>query len=57
MGGGVGFGCYGSYWIVGESFRVVMLECGIGFILDVGGLLIFFCVFGWVGEYVGFIGE
>ena len=37
MGGGVGLGGHASHRVVGESSRISMPECGIGFVPDVGG--------------------
>ena len=57
MGGGVGISCHGSHRIVGESSRIAMPECGIGFIPDVGGSLLLARAAGHLGEYLGITGS
>jgi len=37
LGGGVGLGCHVRHRVVGESVRIAMPECAIGFVPDVGG--------------------
>lgn len=56
MGGGVGISCHGSHRIVGESSRIAMPECGIGFVPDVGGSLLLARAAGHLGEYLGTTG-
>ena len=56
MGGGVGISCHGSHRIVGESSRIAMPECGIGFVPDVGGSLLLARSAGHLGEYLGTTG-
>ena len=53
MGGGVGLGCHGSCRIVGDSSRLSMPECGIGFVPDVGGSYLLARAPGRLGEYLG----
>ena len=56
MGGGVGISCHGSHRIVGESSRIAMPECSIGFVPDVGGSLLLARAAGHLGEYLGTTG-
>ena len=53
MGGGVGLGCHGSLRIVGDTSRMSMPECGIGFVPDVGGSYLLARAPGRLGEYLG----
>src|SRR6056297_2735445 len=53
MGGGVGVGCHGSHRVVGDSSRIAMPECGIGFVPDVGGSYLLARAPGRLGEYLG----
>jgi 3-hydroxyisobutyrate dehydrogenase len=55
MGGGVGIGCHGSHRIVGDSSRISMPECGIGFVPDVGGSYLLARAPGRLGEYLGLL--
>jgi enoyl-CoA hydratase/carnithine racemase len=53
MGGGVGLGCHASHRVVGDTSRVAMPECGIGFVPDVGGSMLLARAPGRIGEYLG----
>ncbi len=53
MGGGVGLGCHGSHRVVGDSSKISMPECAIGFIPDVGGSYLLAKAPGRLGEYLG----
>lgn len=53
MGGGVGLGGHCSHRIVGESARIAMPECAIGFVPDVGGTYRLAQAPGRLGEYLG----
>ncbi|WP_375262288.1 enoyl-CoA hydratase/isomerase family protein [Palleronia sp.] len=53
MGGGVGLGGHCSHRIVGESARIAMPECSIGFVPDVGGSFRLAQAPGRLGEYLG----
>ncbi|SFG10444.1 Enoyl-CoA hydratase/carnithine racemase [Palleronia marisminoris] len=53
MGGGVGLGGHCSHRIVGESARIAMPECSIGFVPDVGGTYRLAQAPGRLGEYLG----
>ncbi|SMC45834.1 enoyl-CoA hydratase/isomerase family protein [Primorskyibacter flagellatus] len=53
MGGGVGLGGHASHRIVGDSSRISMPECGIGFVPDVGGSCLLARAPGRLGEYLG----
>jgi 3-hydroxyisobutyrate dehydrogenase len=53
MGGGVGLGCHGAIRIVGDSSRISMPECSIGFVPDVGGSCLLARAPGRLGEYLG----
>ena len=53
MGGGVGLGGHASHRVVGESSRISMPECGIGFVPDVGGSYLLARAPGRLGEYLG----
>lgn len=53
MGGGVGLGGHASHRIVGDSSRISMPECGIGFVPDVGGSFLLARAPGKLGEYLG----
>ncbi|MFY0622502.1 MAG: 3-hydroxyisobutyrate dehydrogenase [Pelagimonas sp.] len=53
MGGGVGLGCHGSLRVVGDSSKISMPECAIGFIPDVGGSYLLAKAPGRLGEYLG----
>ncbi len=53
MGGGVGLGGHASHRIVGDSSRVSMPECSIGFVPDVGGSYLLARAPGRLGEYLG----
>jgi enoyl-CoA hydratase/carnithine racemase len=57
MGGGVGVAGHGSHRVVGESSRVAMPECAIGFVPDVGGSLLLAQAPGRLGEYLGLTGH
>lgn len=51
MGGGVGVFVYGSYWIGMEKIFFFMLEIGIGFFFDVGGIYFLLCMLFKFGVY------
>ncbi|MCC1492381.1 3-hydroxyisobutyrate dehydrogenase [Cognatishimia sp. F0-27] len=53
MGGGVGLAGHVSHRIVGDSSKVSMPECTIGFVPDVGGSFLLARAPGRLGEYLG----
>jgi enoyl-CoA hydratase/carnithine racemase len=57
MGGGVGVSAHGSHRIAGESTRVAMPECAIGFVPDIGGTWLLAQAPGHLGEYLGLTGH
>ncbi|MBP7242332.1 enoyl-CoA hydratase/isomerase family protein [Amaricoccus sp.] len=56
LGGGVGLTGHASHRIVGESSRVAMPECAIGYVPDVGGTHLLGRAPGRLGEYLGLTG-
>ncbi|MBP7001251.1 enoyl-CoA hydratase/isomerase family protein [Amaricoccus sp.] len=56
LGGGVGLSGHASHRIVGESSRVAMPECAIGYIPDVGGTHLLGRAPGRLGEFLGLTG-
>jgi enoyl-CoA hydratase len=57
LGGGVGLSGHASHRIVGESSRVAMPECAIGYVPDVGGTHLLGRAPGRLGEYLGLTGR
>ena len=57
MGGGVGLGGHCTHRIVGDTSRIAMPECGIGFVPDVGGSGLLARAPGRLGEYLGVTGH
>lgn len=57
LGGGVGLAGHASHRVVGESSRVAMPECAIGYVPDVGGTHLLARAPGRLGEYLGLSGH
>lgn len=57
LGGGVGLSGHASHRVVGESSRVAMPECAIGYVPDVGGTHLLSRAPGRLGEYLGLSGH
>jgi enoyl-CoA hydratase len=56
LGGGVGISAHGSHRVVGESARVAMPECAIGFVPDIASTHLLARAPGHLGEYLGMTG-
>ena len=57
LGGGVGLASHASHRLVGETSRVAMPECTIGYVPDVGGTHLLARAPGHLGEYLGLTGH
>jgi enoyl-CoA hydratase len=57
LGGGVGLAGHASHRLVGETSRVAMPECAIGYVPDVGGTHLLARAPGHLGEYLGLTGQ